>query len=316
MGSWGPTRRRTPSVVGALGGRGATRPDRTTRSVACHRPRRAPSPAARVARPPEFRSPWFPRRAAGASPRPWRVQSIPPLPISRARSGRRTGVVGMVSVFSRCEGPLMAGFRRRGRREDSPTSSSRRTATCNGNGNGNGVQPSPCAGNGGGSRGWTLIGELLVKHEFVTPDDLQRALLGAGGPERQRQAARLAADRARRARGAAPHAGARGPGRDRAGRPAARASRPGGTGDASRSRWPAVCSRCRCDSSRTASRSSSATPAARSAGRAGEGDPAERPPPACAAVRGPAHHRPVLQGAGRRRAPHQEFELTTTVACR
>ncbi|HZP28411.1 MAG TPA: hypothetical protein VFC99_05630, partial [Acidimicrobiia bacterium] len=34
------------------------------------------------------------------------------------------------------------------------------------------------AGLGNGHRkGWTRIGELLVRHEFVTPDDLQRALL-------------------------------------------------------------------------------------------------------------------------------------------
>src|SRR6478752_9420006 len=57
----------------------------------------------------------------------------------------------------------MAGIRRRGRQDESPTLVAEKN------------------GNGGGGRGWTLIGELLVKHEFVSPDDLQRALLEQEG---------------------------------------------------------------------------------------------------------------------------------------
>src|SRR5689334_14975033 len=89
----------------------------------------------------------------------------------------------------------MAGIRRRGRTEDSTTvvakgngngsadGAAHGNANGNGAGNGNAAAPAPApalpthVANGGGTRTWTLIGELLVKHEFVTPDELERALL-------------------------------------------------------------------------------------------------------------------------------------------
>jgi type IV pilus assembly protein PilB len=66
----------------------------------------------------------------------------------------------------------MAGLRRKVRGDEGETlvmdegAPGAPAAYANGNGSGS-----------GGRKGWTKIGELLVRHEFVTPDDLQRALL-------------------------------------------------------------------------------------------------------------------------------------------
>ena len=66
----------------------------------------------------------------------------------------------------------MAGLRRRGRGDEGEVLVAEPVPVPNGNGS---------SGSNGARKGWTRIGELLVKHEFVNPDDLQRALLEQEG---------------------------------------------------------------------------------------------------------------------------------------
>ena len=73
----------------------------------------------------------------------------------------------------------MAALRRRGR-EEGETLVAEELPTAP-TGNRHAVPSAPLAGSNGHRKGWTLIGELLVRHEFVTPEDLQRALLEQEG---------------------------------------------------------------------------------------------------------------------------------------